>query len=93
MESSSDDQENTPEFRCMKCPYTTSTESVLKIHLKYMHKLKTKSKIQNAKITEANKISMSKIERQINGTFVCPKCTYTASTEQGWYSGCREISQ
>ena len=75
-----DDQENATKFRCTMCPYTTSTESVLKIHLRYMHKLK------RAKITPANKISIGSIERQINGTFLCPKCTYTASTEQGWYS-------
>ena len=80
MELSSDELENAPKFRCMKCPYTTSTESVLKIHLRYMHKLK------RAKIPEASKVSISPVERQINGTFMCHKCTYTASTEQGWYS-------
>ena len=80
MESLIDDEDSAPKFRCMNCPYTTSTESVLRIHLRYMHKLK------RAKIPEASKISISTVERQINGTFLCPKCTYTASTEQGWYS-------
>ena len=72
-----DDKENLLIFRCVRCPYTTSTESVFKIQLRYMHKWK------NAKIPKPSKASISTADDKTRGAFMCPKCPYSGSTEQG----------
>ena len=84
MSSTPDDEAGLQKFRCPNCPYTTSEESALKIHLRYMHKWK------GAKIPAPSKVPISTLERQISGTFMCSKCPYTGSTEQGLYSVTRE---
>ena len=73
-----DDKEDLLIYRCVRCPYTTSTESVFKIHLRYMHKWKS------AKIPKPSKASISTVDDQTRGAFMCPNCPYSGSTEQGW---------
>ena len=69
-----------PKLSCSNCPYTTSSEDALKIHLKYMHKTEEK-----VKIPKPSKVSINNVKRQVSGNFMCPKCPYSSSTEQVWY--------
>ena len=68
--------ENGQELRCNigGCWYTTSTESVLKTHLKYMH---------NRKRPKITALHRSSPEQEIHGIYMCHKCAYTTSTQDG----------
>ena len=72
-----DDLGDLPRLSCSNCPYTTSSEDALKIHLKYMHKTEEK-----VKIPKPSKVSINNVKRQVSGNFMCPKCPYSSSTEQ-----------
>ena len=75
-----DDLGDLPRLSCSNCPYTTSSEDALKIHLKYMHKTEEK-----VKIPKPSRVSIDNVKHRKSGKFMCPKCPYSCSMEQVWH--------